>query len=148
MTAAVRVQAPRDAAYESFESIRATEFARLDAQDVVYLDYTGAALPSESQICAHDQLLRGSLLGNPHSEHAPSRAATVWIEEARDRLLRFLDAYPDEYEVIFTANASAAIKLVAESYGFGPRAGLVIAADNHNSVNGVREYARRAGAPT
>src|SRR5205814_10379577 len=48
--------------------------------------------------------------------------------------------------VCFTANASAAIKLVGESYRFGPTGSLVLSADNHNSVNGVREYARRAGA--
>ncbi|HMG54340.1 MAG TPA: aminotransferase class V-fold PLP-dependent enzyme, partial [Kofleriaceae bacterium] len=41
---------------------------------------------------------------------------------------------------------SAALKLVAESYRFGPGAALVLAADNHNSVTGAREYARRAGA--
>jgi selenocysteine lyase/cysteine desulfurase len=52
----------------------------------------------------------------------------------------------DDYVVCFTANASAAIKLVAEAYPFGPDASLVLTADNHNSVNGIREYARRAGA--
>ena len=61
-------------------------------------------------------------------------------------MLRFLDADPDRYAVCFTANTSAAIKLVAESYPFGPSATLVLAVDNHNSVNGIREYARRAGA--
>jgi selenocysteine lyase/cysteine desulfurase len=49
--------------------------------------------------------------------------------------------------VIFAANTSAAIKLVAESYAFGPERGLVLSADNHNSVNGMREYARRDTAP-
>jgi selenocysteine lyase/cysteine desulfurase len=36
---------------------------------------------------------------------------------------------------------------VAESYPFGPRRGYILSADNHNSVLGTREYARRAGAP-
>jgi selenocysteine lyase/cysteine desulfurase len=53
----------------------------------------------------------------------------------------------EDYAVIFTANASAAIKLVAESFSFGPNASLVLSADNHNSINGIREYAKRAGAP-
>jgi len=35
---------------------------------------------------------------------------------------------------------------VAESYPFGPGSACLLSADNHNSVNGVREYARRAGA--
>ncbi len=46
----------------------------------------------------------------------------------------------------FTANTSAAIQLVASAYPFGPDAPLVLSADNHNSVNGVRAYAERAGA--
>ena len=52
------------------------------------------------------------------------------------------------YDVCFTANTSTAIKLVAESYGFRPDRGLILSADNHNSMNGMREYARAAGAPT
>jgi len=48
--------------------------------------------------------------------------------------------------VIFTANATGAVKLVAESYPFAPNGAYVLTADNHNSINGVREYARRGGA--
>jgi selenocysteine lyase/cysteine desulfurase len=47
---------------------------------------------------------------------------------------------------VFTANTTAAVKLVAESYPFTTASALVLSADNHNSINGVREYARRAGA--
>ena len=71
--------------------------------------------------------------------------ATAAIDAARRRVLRFLDA-DDDYVVCFTANATAAIKLVAEAYPFGRGAPCVLTADNHNSVNGVREFARRAGA--
>ena len=45
---------------------------------------------------------------------------------------------------MFTANASAALKLVGESFPFGRRSRLVLTADNHNSVNGIREFARAA----
>ena len=51
------------------------------------------------------------------------------------------------YTVCFTANATSAIKLVGDAYPFGKSRGLLLSADNHNSVNGIREYARRAGAP-
>jgi selenocysteine lyase/cysteine desulfurase len=131
----------------SFEELRAREFARLDAQRHVYLDYTGSALYGESQIRAHHELLRDGLFGNPHSEHRPSRASTEIIEAARTSLLRFLDVDANTHDVIFTANTSAAIKLVAESYPFSPERGCVLSADNHNSVNGIREYAQRAHAP-
>lgn len=131
---------------DAFRTLRAAEFSRLDDQGLIYLDYTGAAIPGESQIRAHDAMLRESILGNPHSEHAPSRASTALIEAARDRLLRFLDADPSEYGVIFTANASAATKLVAEAFPFRRGSRLALSADNHNSVNGIREYARVRGA--
>jgi selenocysteine lyase/cysteine desulfurase len=127
--------------------LRDREFARLDAHEQVYLDYTGSALYGESQIHAHHALLREGLFGNPHSEHGPSRASTEIIDDARRTLLHFLDVDETTHDVCFTANTSAAIKLVAESYPFGPDTPCILSVDNHNSVNGIREFARRAGAP-
>jgi selenocysteine lyase/cysteine desulfurase len=128
-----------------FADLRRQEFARLDAEGVAYLDYGGAALYGASQIAAHAARLGRVVLGNPHSENGSSLASSASIDRVRTRVLRFFDA-SDDYVVCFTANASAAIKLVAEAYPFGPDAPLVLTADNHNSVNGIREYARRAGA--
>src|SRR5690606_9732140 len=50
------------------------------------------------------------------------------------------------YVVIFTQNASGALKLVGESYPFGPDSHYLLTFDNHNSVNGIREFARHKGA--
>lgn len=129
-----------------FVALRAREFSRLDASGQVYLDYTGSALYGRSQVLAQQALLENGLFGNPHSDSAPSRASTEIIERARARVLRFFDVDASTHAVIFTANTSAAIKLVAESYPFGPRSALILSADNHNSINGMREIARRAGA--
>ena len=142
-----RIERVTASAAFDFAALRAREFARLDAQGLAYLDYAATALYAASQLRAHHALLAGGVFGNPHSESRPSREAAAVIERARRELLAWFDVDDASHAVCFTANASAAIKLVAESYGFGPRAGLVVAADNHNSVNGVREYARRAGAP-
>src|SRR6185436_2669316 len=130
----------------SLAELREREFSRLDAHRQVYLDYTGSALYGESQLRAHQELLREGLFGNPHSEHGPSRASAAIIDAARQLVLGFFDADESTHDVIFTANASAAIKLVAESYPFTPRMACLLSADNHNSMNGLREYARRAGA--
>lgn len=132
---------------DPFADLRAREFARLDAQDIAYLDYAGAGLYGASQVEAHTRLLQQGVFGNPHSEHGPSRLSGQGLDRARAATLAFFDADPEVYEVCFVANTSAAIKLVAESYPFGPDRGYVLAADNHNSVNGVREFARAAGAP-
>jgi selenocysteine lyase/cysteine desulfurase len=129
-----------------FDALRDREFSRLDAQHHAYLDYTGSALYGDSQLRAHQALLRDGLFGNPHSDSATSRASTEVIESARRTVLRFLDVDESTHDVCFVANTSAAIKLVAESYPFSPESNCILSADNHNSVNGIREYARRAGA--
>ena len=131
----------------SFAELRRREFGRLDVQRHAYLDYTGAALYGASQVRAHLALLESGLFGNPHSDSAPSRASTEAMERARGAVLRFFDVDESTHDVVFTANATAAIKLVAEGYPFDANTSLVLSADNHNSVLGIREYARLAGAP-
>ena len=86
------------------------------------------------------------VLGNPHSENGPSRTSSDGIASARTALLDFLHADAGEYAVILTANTTGACRLVAESFPFRAGSELLLSADNHNSVNGIREYARRAGA--
>jgi len=130
-----------------FGALRAREFARHDRHDLAYLDYAATALYSTSQLRAHHALLARGLFGNPHSESEPSRQSSQLIEHAREQVLAWFGVDAASHAVVFTHNASAASKLVGESYAFGPRAGLVLAADNHNSIVGVREFARRAHAP-
>lgn len=128
------------------EELRWREFSRLERQGHAYLDYTGSALYADSQLRAHHELLASSLFGNPHSDSAPSRFSTETMDRARDLVLRFLGVDSSTHDVVFTANTSAAIKLVAEGYPFKRDSAFVYSADNHNSVNGIREYARRARA--
>jgi selenocysteine lyase/cysteine desulfurase len=130
-----------------FAALRTREFSRLDRHDLAYLDYAATALYGTSQLRAHHAMLSRGVFGNPHSESAPSRASSKLIDDARERVLAWLGVDADSHAVIFTHNATAASKLVAESYPFGPHAGLVLAADNHNSIVGAREFARRAHAP-
>jgi selenocysteine lyase/cysteine desulfurase len=128
--------------------LRVREFSRLATHGEAYLDYAGSALYAESHVRAHQALLTRGLFGNPHSSHAASSASARLLDKARKRVLDFFDADEHTYVVCFTANASGAIKLVAESYPFGPDTICLLAADNHNSVNGIREFARRADCPT
>lgn len=129
-----------------FDNLRAREFARLDAQGHVYLDYTGGGLYGESQIREHADLLTGNVFGNPHSQNPTSLASTEHVEATRARIGAFFETDPDEYEVVFTLNASGALKLVGESYPFEAGSRYVLTADNHNSVNGIREFATAKGA--
>jgi selenocysteine lyase/cysteine desulfurase len=130
------------------DQLRATEYSYLDAGGHVYLDYTGAGLPAQAQLTAHAERVRGGCFGNPHSENPTSAASTELIERARSAVLAHFNAPPHEYAAIFTANATGACRLIGEAYPFGPRTRLVLTQDNHNSVNGIREFARSRGALT
>jgi molybdenum cofactor sulfurtransferase len=126
--------------------LRQSEYGRLDAEGHVYLDYTGGGLHAASQVAAHADLLQRTVLGNPHSDSPTSRAATERVDSVRRAVAEFFHAPPDEYLCIFTANASAALRLVGESYRFEPGSTFALTYDNHNSVNGMREFARGRGA--
>ncbi len=128
------------------DELRASDYERLDRLGHVYLDYTGGGLYAASQIRRHMALLEDHVLGNPHSNNPTSMASTHLVEEARAAVLAFFSADPAEYDVVFTANASGALKLVGESYPFCEGGRFLLTYDNHNSVNGIREFARRAGA--
>lgn len=122
------------------------EYRRLDESGQVYLDYTGGGLYAESQISDHLELLRNEVFGNPHSHNPASQTTTKLVEQARRYVLSFFDADPDEYTVIFTPNASGALRLVGEAYPFTKGGRFLLSYDNHNSVNGIREFARSRDA--
>ena len=63
-------------------------------------------------------------------------------------MLAYFNAPPEEYAAVFTPNASGACRLVGEAYPFSARTRLVLTYDNHNSVNGIREFARARRAVT
>jgi molybdenum cofactor sulfurtransferase len=128
------------------DGLRAREYGRLDRLGHTYLDYTGGGLYAETQLRRHHALLCEQVLGNPHSRSPASAASTAMVDRAREAVRRFFNAAVDEYEVIFTANATAALRLVGEAYPFGPGGVYLLSYDNHNSVNGIREFAHRKGA--
>lgn len=126
------------------DDLRGNEYARLDIGGHIYLDYTGGGLYADSQLRRHSKLLSEHVFGNPHSSNPTSQAATQLVEHAREYVLKFFNADPDEYLVCFTPNASGALKIVGESYPF-QNGRYLLTFDNHNSVNGIREFARARG---
>ena len=130
------------------DELRATQYSYLDAGGHVYLDYAGTGLPARTQLAAHAERAGGGCFGNPHSENPAAAASTELIEQTRLAVLAHFNAPPEEYAAIFTPNATGACRLVGEAYPFGPQTRLVLTWDNHNSVNGVREFAASRGAIT
>ncbi|HEX4416614.1 MAG TPA: aminotransferase class V-fold PLP-dependent enzyme [Kofleriaceae bacterium] len=129
--------------HDDVEALRRREFARLDAQQETYLDHVGAGIAPQSLLDHNYRVLSGTIFGNPHTGSKP---AEQFYEKARSEIYRFFRCSPEDYEIIFTPNASAAIRLVAESFPFESGSELILAKDNHTSVHGIREYAKAKGA--
>ena len=131
---------PETGYFTNIEDIRQAEYPML--KDTTYLDHAGTTLYAKSLIDTFSKSMTTILLGNPHSASASSQASSRLIDNTRLRVLQFFHASPDDFDVIFTANATAAIKLVADAlrdgeggfwYGYH--------ADSHTSLVGVRELA-------
>jgi len=127
---------------QKLDDLRTSQYSRLDKQQQVYLDYTGGGLYADSQLQQHLALLQENVFGNPHSLNPTSLAMTNLVEQAREYVLEYFHASPDEYVAIFTPNATGALKLVGEAYPFEAGDHYLLTFDNHNSVNGIREFSR------
>ena len=78
------------------DRLRRADFSRLDNNKQIYLDYTGGGLYAESQIQQHLQMLSGGVFGNPHSTNPSSMASTELVEQARQSILQFFCAEPED----------------------------------------------------
>ena len=110
--------------------------------DKVYLDHAGTTLYAKSLIERFSKDMTSNLLVNPHSASSYSQQSTRHVEDIRLRVLLFFNADPEEFDVVFVANATAGIKLVMEAFrdhDSGYWYGYHI--DSHTSLVGVRENA-------
>ncbi|MCB0699690.1 MAG: aminotransferase class V-fold PLP-dependent enzyme [Chitinophagales bacterium] len=130
----------------SLDELRANEFSRIDKNGHTYLDFVGSNLYPASLVKEHQEYLLNNVYGNPHSINPTSSLATKYCEQARNYVKKYFNDIDDEYVVVFTMNASGALKLVGESYPFNDDSYFLLTADNHNSVNGIREFVRNTKA--
>lgn len=126
-----------------FNTLIKREYKRVLDAGHTYLDFTGGNLYPKCQLDHHFELLNNNVLGNPHSTNPTSRLATELVEASREKVLAYFNA--DDYFCVFTQNASGALKIVGECYPFNPNSYFVLLADNHNSVNGIREFSSHKG---
>lgn len=92
----------------------------------------------------HEKLMNGHHFGNPHSQSPSSLLSTEYVETARLRMLDFFRADAEHFDLVFVANATAALKLVTEGLcGHAKDRGLHYQyhADSHTSLVGIRELA-------
>ncbi|KAI0022423.1 pyridoxal phosphate-dependent transferase [Xylariomycetidae sp. FL0641] len=130
----------------NIDDLRQKEYPHM--KDGIYLDHGGATIYARSLVDSFATKMVTNLYGNPHSENSPARLSGDVVDQVREKTLNFLGASPDEFDLIFVANATAAIKLVADSfrdiaektrerrfwYGYHK--------DAHTSIVGVREFTR------
>ncbi|KAF2707137.1 molybdenum cofactor sulfurase protein-like protein [Pleomassaria siparia CBS 279.74] len=125
---------------EAIEELRQREYPML--QGTTYLDHAGTTLYAKSLIERFSADMITNLYGNPHSASNSSQLTTRRVEDIRLRLLKLFNADPEEFDIVFVANATAGVKLVVEAfrdqeegfwYGYHR--------DSHTSLIGVRETA-------
>ncbi len=133
-----------DLAHDTFfNTLIEKEYKRVLDAGQTYLDFTGGNLYPKCQLDHHFEMLNKNVLGNPHSTNPTSRLATELVEASREKVLAYFNA--DDYFCVFTQNASGALKIVGECYPFDTNSYFVLLADNHNSVNGIREFSSHKG---
>lgn len=115
------------------------EFRRL--KGVHYMDHAAGTLYSEQQMRDVMEDLCSSVYGNPHSLSIVSKQTDNVVDQIRYRVLQHFNTNADEYDIIFTSGATAALKLVAESFNFGcdQKGAFVYKQENHTSILGMRE---------
>ncbi|KAH8240424.1 hypothetical protein KR038_000369 [Drosophila bunnanda] len=117
------------------------EFSRLANNKSIYLDHAGTTLYSENQVTAAAEQLRRNVICNPHT----CRLTGDFVDQVRFKILEFFNTTAEDYHVIFTANATAGLSLVAENFDFGSSGNFHFCQENHTSVLGMRERVQPSG---
>lgn len=101
---------------------------------MIYLDYQATTPLAPEAFAAMEPWLKDGF-ANPHSAHAPGRAAAAAVEVARDQVAALL---PPGGRVIFTSGATEAINLAIKGCGLP----IVAAATEHAAVLDCVKYLR------
>ncbi|KAI2624413.1 PLP-dependent transferase [Hypoxylon sp. NC1633] len=126
------------------EALRQKEYAHMN--DGIYLDHSGATIYAKSTVDSFCAKMVTHLYGNPHSENFPAKLSGEVVDQVREKTLNFLGASPEHFDLIFVANATAAIKLVADCFrDLSEKTGdrrfwYGYHKDAHTSIVGVREF--------
>ncbi|KAH3938404.1 hypothetical protein HBH53_260290 [Parastagonospora nodorum] len=111
---------------------------------ITYLDRGGTTLASKTLIKAFCKEIITILLTNPHFDASEPSPSSSIVTETRLEVLEFFDANPDHFDVVFTANATPAIKLVIECFSdLSSKFDHIYHRNCHTSLVGVRELSSR-----
>jgi len=136
----VNMAATPDEYDDYIERMRVEQYPML--AESIYMDHAGTTLYSKRLMEHFQTTMMSDLFGNPHCASLSSQKSSSVIDDTRVELLRFFKADPEFFDLVFTSNATAAVKLVAEALREQP-GGFYFGyhADSHTSLVGVREVA-------
>ncbi len=123
-------------------------FREVYGKPLVYLDNAASAQKPRSVIDTMDHAYRFEYANVHRGLHYLSNTATQHFEDARESVRRFLNAGSVE-EIIFTKNATAAINLVADSFGDKIGAGdeiVLSILEHHSNIVPWHFHRERQGA--
>ena len=131
--------------------------------DEVYLDYAGAALPTNSQLS--NIIKSTSILANPHSTGPAASRTLLRMEQAKELVMKHFDCHPGRfagltnppnkcdardlhpgYNIVWTSGATESLRIVSERFPWTCQSTLVYAQNSHTSVVGMRGPALAKGA--
>ncbi|VEN56244.1 unnamed protein product [Callosobruchus maculatus] len=125
-----------ESAYSDQNNKIAKEFKRKGEN--TYLDHAGATLYSEIQIQNVFRELSTNLYDNPHSMNMSGKLTEDAVDLVRYRILDHFNTNDQEYSVVFTSGATAALKTIAECFDYRDNGTLAYLQHNHTSVLGMR----------
>jgi molybdenum cofactor sulfurtransferase len=123
--------------------------------DTTYLDHAGTTIYAKSLVDQFARDMTTNLFGNPHSRSPSSELSTQRVDRVRLRVLQFFKANPEDFDIIFVANATAGIKMVMDAFTQCSRNPVSHTQDSshpfwygyhrdsHTSLVGMREVASR-----
>ncbi len=126
------------------EKLGSSRDEEISTSSITYLDHAGCPLPGKGLLQAVFNDLQSQLYANPHSVGGIISTRTDSIlENTRKHILRFIHADQDEYEVIFTAGATASVKLIVDIIDWKKDPFHFIYPQNiHTSLLSIRNYVK------
>nr|CAH7761655.1 unnamed protein product [Callosobruchus chinensis] len=103
-----------------------------------YLDHAGATLYSEQQIQNVFLELSSNIYDNPHSMNMSGKLTEDAVDLVRFRILDHFNTNDQEFSIVFTSGATAALKTIAECFDYRGNGALAYLQHNHTSVLGMR----------
>jgi molybdenum cofactor sulfurtransferase len=110
-------------------------------QETVHLDHAASTVCPNSILAKVFKDWSTNFYANPHSQSLTSQYTSKRIRDVRDQVLTLFGTTSDTYDVIFTQNATHAMKIVGEYFPFKQGSEYIcLHESSHNSLLGIREY--------